>query len=94
MHQVRDLPRLGWNGQPVAIVIVMIAATWAVMAVAKRVTTDDRPFDAAVPLSRVEGQGRRPTADDCLFAPISCLLSPGVLRRSIAGAARSCGSAG
>jgi hypothetical protein len=41
MHQVRDLPRLGWNSQPIAIVIVMIAATWAVMAVAKYLTTDD-----------------------------------------------------
>jgi hypothetical protein len=41
MHQVRDLPRLGWDIQPIAIVIVMIAATWAVMVVAKRVTTDE-----------------------------------------------------
>ncbi|MEO7908324.1 MAG: hypothetical protein ABIV47_01615 [Roseiflexaceae bacterium] len=40
MHQVRELSAMGWNGQPVAIVIVMIAATWAVMAVAKRVTRD------------------------------------------------------
>jgi len=42
MHQVRDLPISGWDAQFVAIAIVMIAATWAVMAVAKRVTTDDR----------------------------------------------------
>ena len=41
MHQVRDLRTSGWDGQFVAIVIVMIAATWAVMAVAKQLTTDD-----------------------------------------------------
>ena len=39
MHQVRDLPISGWDAQFVAIAIVMIAATWAVMAVAKRAMT-------------------------------------------------------
>jgi len=42
LHQVRDLRTSGWNAQLVAIAIVMIAATGAVMAVAKRLTTDDR----------------------------------------------------
>jgi hypothetical protein len=41
MHQVRDLPASGWDAQFVAIVIVMIAATWAVMAVAKRLTSNE-----------------------------------------------------
>ena len=39
LHQVRDLSTLGWNGQPIAIMIVMIAATWAIMTVARRVTS-------------------------------------------------------
>jgi hypothetical protein len=43
MHQVRDLRASDGNGQPVAIVIVMIAATWAIMAVAKRLTSDTAP---------------------------------------------------
>jgi hypothetical protein len=43
MHQVRDLSTLGWNGQPIAIMIVMIAATWVVMACAKRATIDHQP---------------------------------------------------
>ena len=42
LHTFRDLRTSGWDIQPVAIVIVMIAATWAVMAVAQRLTTDDR----------------------------------------------------
>jgi hypothetical protein len=40
MHQVRDLGTLGWDGQIIAIGAVMIAATWAVMTVAWRSTSD------------------------------------------------------
>jgi hypothetical protein len=41
LNQLRALPTSSWDGQLVAIVIVMIAATWAVMAVAQRVTSDE-----------------------------------------------------
>jgi hypothetical protein len=38
LHALRDLGTYGWDGQFIAIAIVMIAATWVVMAVARRVT--------------------------------------------------------
>jgi hypothetical protein len=41
LHQVRDLRTSGWNGQFIAIAIVMIAATWVVMAVVQRLTNDE-----------------------------------------------------
>ena len=41
LHTLRDLRVSGWEPQPVAIVIVMIAATWTIMAFAQRLTTDD-----------------------------------------------------
>ncbi len=41
LNQVRALRTRGWDVQFVAITIVMVAATWAVMAIAKRVTSDE-----------------------------------------------------
>ena len=40
LHTARDLRTFGWDGQFVAIALVMIAASWAVVAVAKRLTSD------------------------------------------------------
>jgi hypothetical protein len=42
LHTLRDLRTSGWDSQLVAIVIVMIAAIWVVMAIAKRLTRDAR----------------------------------------------------
>ena len=41
LHTLRELRTTGWDVQPVVIVIVMIAATWAVMTFAQRLTTND-----------------------------------------------------
>jgi hypothetical protein len=40
LNQLRDLRTFGWDAQVVAIMIVMIATTWAVMAVARREMLD------------------------------------------------------
>jgi hypothetical protein len=41
LRTLRDLPTTGWDAQLVATMIVMILATWAVMAVARRLTKDE-----------------------------------------------------
>jgi hypothetical protein len=42
MHQVRQLRTSAWDSQFIAIAIVMIAATWVIMAVARRMMNDER----------------------------------------------------
>jgi hypothetical protein len=41
-HSLRDLRTTGWDAQLVATMIVMVLATWAVMAVARRLANDER----------------------------------------------------
>jgi hypothetical protein len=60
MHQVRDLSTLGWNWQIVAIGVVMIAATWAVMIVAWRSTRSENREPST---ENHRAYGRRPTSD-------------------------------
>jgi len=41
LRSLRDLRITGWNVQFAAIAFVMVAATWVIMAVAKRTTNDE-----------------------------------------------------